>query len=191
MAAAIVAEPTPTTAATRTPPAIDGNASGSSTRRSSSRGVIPIATPASRMEGSMLANPVIVVRTMGSSPYRISTTMAARAPIPPTRGTGSRNPNIARLGIVWTTFARPTIGALNRGRRAAKMPRGMPIATAASVDTVTSVMCWASSETNSARCDTQNASSLVIADPSGTRQSADRAPGDRSSPKAPGACRMR
>ena len=37
MAAAMVADPTPTTAATRTPPAIDGMASGSSTYRSSSR----------------------------------------------------------------------------------------------------------------------------------------------------------
>src|SRR3954468_19515553 len=48
MAAAMVADPTPTTAATRTPATIDGSASGSSTWRSSSPSVIPIATPPSR-----------------------------------------------------------------------------------------------------------------------------------------------
>ena len=53
IAAAIVAEPTPTTAATRTPATIDGSARGSSTRRSSSRRVMPIATPASRTARSM------------------------------------------------------------------------------------------------------------------------------------------
>ena len=62
MAAAIVAVPTPTTAATRTPATMDGSASGSSTCRSSSRGVIPIATPASRIAGSMPFKPAIVVR---------------------------------------------------------------------------------------------------------------------------------
>ena len=68
IAAAIVAEPTPTTAATRMPATIDGSASGSSTCRSSSRGVIPIATPASRIDGSMPVMPAIVVRTIGSRP---------------------------------------------------------------------------------------------------------------------------
>ena len=68
IAAAIVAEPTPTTAATRTPATIDGSASGSSTCRSSSRGVMPIATPASRIDGSMPFRPAIVVRTIGSRP---------------------------------------------------------------------------------------------------------------------------
>ena len=67
MAAAIVADPTPTTAATRMPAMIDGSASGSSTCRSSSRGVIPIARPASRIDWSMPAMPTIVERTIGSS----------------------------------------------------------------------------------------------------------------------------
>ena len=68
IAAAMVADPTPTTAATRTPATIDGSASGSSTWRSSSRRVMPIATPASRIDGSMPRRPAIVVRTIGSSP---------------------------------------------------------------------------------------------------------------------------
>ncbi len=68
IAAAMVADPTPTTAATRTPATIDGNASGNSTCRSSSRGVMPIATPASRTDASMPRSPAIVVRTIGSTP---------------------------------------------------------------------------------------------------------------------------
>ena len=67
IAAAMVADPTPTTAATRTPAMIDGSASGSSTCRSNWRAVIPIATPASRTDGSTPAMPTIVERTMGSS----------------------------------------------------------------------------------------------------------------------------
>ena len=192
MAAAMVAEPTPTTAATRTPPAIDGSASGSSTRRRSSPGVMPMATPASRIDASMLVSPVIVERTIGSSPYRISTTMAARAPMPPTSGTGRRKPNIARLGIVCTMFASPTIGVLRRGRLAAKMPRGMPIATAASVDTATSVTCCASSATNSARCDIQKASSRVIVSPAVSPYCSEvRGRGRRRTPRAPAAYRTR
>ena len=69
------------------------------------------------------------------------TTTAARAPMPPTSGTGSRNPNIARLGMVWTMLATPTSGALSRGRRAANTPVGTPRAIAASVDTATSSTC--------------------------------------------------
>ena len=46
---------------------IDGSASGSSTCRSNWRAVIPIATPASRTDGSTPAMPTIVERTMGSS----------------------------------------------------------------------------------------------------------------------------
>src|SRR5258705_14024953 len=53
IAAAMVAEPTATTAATRTPATIDGSASGSSTWRNSSRDVIPMATPASRIDPSI------------------------------------------------------------------------------------------------------------------------------------------
>ncbi len=193
IAAAIVADPTPTTAATRTPLAIDGSASGNSTRRSSSRGVIPIAMPASRMDASMPVRPVIVVRTMGSSPYRIRTTMAARAPMPPMSGTGSRKPNIARLGIVCTTFARPTMGALNRGRRAAKIPSGMPIATAASVDTATSVTCWASNARNSARCEDQKTNNRVMSvlPPPRRRPPGDRAHEGRWTCRATPGCRMR
>ena len=68
MAAAMVAEPTPTTAATRMPATIAGIASGSSICRRISRGCIPIATPAARIDGSMPVMPTIVERTMGSNP---------------------------------------------------------------------------------------------------------------------------
>ena len=123
IAAAIVADPTPTTAATRTPATIDGSASGNSTCRSSSRGVMPIATPASRIDRSMPVMPTIVERTIGSSAYSTSTVSAARAPTPPMSGTGSRKPNIARLGIVWTMLAIATSGDASPGRRAANTPK--------------------------------------------------------------------
>ena len=67
IAAAMVAVPTPTTAATRIPATIDGSASGSSTMNSSWRGVIPIATPASTTAWSRLRSPATVVRTIGRS----------------------------------------------------------------------------------------------------------------------------
>ncbi len=79
----------------------------------------------------------------------MSTKIATRAPRPPTSGSGSRKPNIARLGIVCTTFASQTIGAPARGRRAARIPTGTPIAIAASVDAPTSSTCCASRPANS------------------------------------------
>ena len=162
MAAAIVADPTPTTAATRMPATIDGNASGSSTSHSRSRGRIPIAIPASRIEGSMPFRPAMVVRTIGRRPYRIRTTMAARAPTPPMNGTGSRKPNIARLGTVCTMFAIPTSGAARRGRRAAKMPSGRPMAIAMSVEIATISTCCDRSTASSPRCASQKANNRVI-----------------------------
>jgi hypothetical protein len=68
IAAAMVAEPTPTTAATRMPATMDGQARGSSICRSSSREVIPMATAASRMDLSTPVMPTMVDRTIGSSP---------------------------------------------------------------------------------------------------------------------------
>ena len=38
-----------------------------------------------------------------------------------------RKPNSARLGIVWTTFAKPRTGRARRGRRVRAMPSGTPI----------------------------------------------------------------
>src|SRR6266849_1683364 len=92
----------------------------------------------------------------------MSTTSAARAPTPPTRGTGSRNPNIARLGMVWTMLAIAISGAARRGRRAANTPSGTPSPTAASVDAATSTTCWPSRLPSSAPCDNQNNSNRVI-----------------------------
>ena len=66
-AAAMVAVPIPITVATRMPATMAGRASGSSTIQRSCRGVIPIATPASMMYGSMLFRPAAVVRMIGSS----------------------------------------------------------------------------------------------------------------------------
>ena len=57
--------------------------------------------------------------------------------------------------MVCTMFATPTIGALSRGRRDAKMPSGTPMAIAASVDALTSSTCCASRPANSAPCDAQ------------------------------------
>ena len=155
IAAAIVADPTPTTAATRMPATMEGSASGSSTCRSSSRGVIPIATPASRIDLSMPVMPTIVDRTIGSSAYSTSTTNAARAPIPPINGTGNRKPNIARLGIVCAMLAIATSGEASRGRRAANTPSGTPIATAIVVEITTSSTCSARSVASSCRCASQ------------------------------------
>ena len=56
-AAAIVAVPTPMTAATRMPATIDGSASGSCTCRSNCRGVIPSAVPASTRAPINRSNP--------------------------------------------------------------------------------------------------------------------------------------
>jgi hypothetical protein len=100
IAAAIVADPTPTTAATRTPAMIEGSASGSSTCRRSSRRVIPIAMPASRTDRSMPVIPMIVDRRWAGARRAPAPASAARAPMPPMSGTGSRKPNIARLGTV-------------------------------------------------------------------------------------------
>jgi hypothetical protein len=60
--------PTIQTADVRTPPTITGSASGSSTRTSSSRGVIPTPRAASRSAGSMPASPVTVLRRIGRRP---------------------------------------------------------------------------------------------------------------------------
>src|SRR5712691_2430725 len=92
----------------------------------------------------------------------MSTTSAARAPTPPTKGTGSRNPNIARLGMVWTMLAIAISGEARRGRRAANTPSGTPSPTATSVDAATSTTCWPSRLPSSARCDNQKESNLVI-----------------------------
>ncbi len=89
----------------------------------------------------MPRSPVIVVRTIGSTPYSVNTTSAARAPTPPMSGTGSRNPNIARLGMVWTMLASAISGAASLGRRAENTPSGTPMQTATSVEIATSTTC--------------------------------------------------
>ena len=71
----------------------------------------------------------------------MSTVIATRAPRPPMNGSGSRKPNMARLGIVCATLTSQMRGAPRRGRRVAKIASGIPIATAAVVDTATSPRC--------------------------------------------------
>src|SRR5579871_183929 len=100
IAAAIVASPTEITTATRTPDRITFSASGSCTRHSSCRSVSPIPRPASTTAGSTPRIPVYVLRITGSNAYRVNARIASRSALPPSHGTGSRNPNSARLGIV-------------------------------------------------------------------------------------------
>src|SRR5439155_11068852 len=149
IAAAMVAIPTLTTVAMRTPARMTPAARGSSTSRSSSPSVIPIPRPASRTAGSTPAIPVYVLRTMGRSAYRTSATMAVVAPMPPTNGRGMRNPNNARLGTVWNTFATPSTGPRHAGRRVSRTPSGTPITIAAPVEIATSDRCWPTSPRNS------------------------------------------
>src|SRR5204863_512546 len=66
---------------------------------------------------------------MGSSAYTTSATIAVRAPMPPRNGSGMRNPNSARLGIVWNTLASPSTAPRHAGRRVSSTPSGTPIAT--------------------------------------------------------------
>ena len=141
MAAAIVAVPTLTTVATRTPARITPRASGSSTCVRSSQSVMPIPRPASRTAGSTPAMPVYVFRTIGSSAYTTSATIAVVAPIPPIKGSGMRNPNRARLGMVWNTLARPSTGPRHAGRRVSTMPPGTPTTMAIAVELATSDRC--------------------------------------------------
>ena len=112
---------------------------------------MPIATPASTTARSTDVRPAAVVRITGRSAYTMRTRIAVCAPTPPMNGTGMRNPNIARLGIVWTMFASVIRGAPTLGRLDATMPSGTPIATATAVEATTSITCWPSSAATSAR----------------------------------------
>src|SRR5262245_58742504 len=161
IAAAMVTVPTPTTADTRMPAMIAGSASGNSTCHRRCAGVMPIASAASRIAGSIERRPAEVVRTIGSSAYRTRATSAVRAPMPPTSGRGSRKPNSARLGIVCTTLATAASGPPIRAFLAATMPSGTPTATAAVVDTSTRAMCCPSSCQSSAACDRQNSNRVM------------------------------
>ena len=148
-AAAIVATPTQSTVATRSPAKMTLRAKGISTLHNNCRSVIPIPRPASRMAGSTPEIPVNVLRMIGNSEYRTNATIAVRAPIPPMNGNGIKKPNKARLGIVWTAFANVRIGPLSPGLRVIRTPRGRPIPAAMSIDNPTNTRCssvsWATS----------------------------------------------
>src|ERR1700704_6018112 len=92
----------------------------------------------------------------------MSTTSAARAPTPPINGTGSRNPNIARLGIVCTMLATAISGEARRGRLAEKVPSGTPSATATNVEPATSSTCCPTRLASSTRCAIQKAISDLM-----------------------------
>jgi hypothetical protein len=78
---------------------------------------------------------------MGRSAYRTSATIAVVAPMPPMKGKGMRNPNRARLGTVWNTFATPSTGPRHAGRRVSRTPSGTPITIAAPVEIATRYRC--------------------------------------------------
>src|SRR4029453_17310659 len=86
----------------------------------------------------------------------MSAVTAALAPTPPTSGSGSRKPNIARLGTVWNTLAIDTSGALMRGRLAARIPIEKPTMVAAAVAAATSSTCTIRACPTSNRCAAQN-----------------------------------
>ena len=68
------------TAAVRMPAMMTGIASGSSTMVSDWRGVMPTPCAASRMAGSMPCNPVMVLRSTGSTEYSASASTEGRKP---------------------------------------------------------------------------------------------------------------
>ena len=92
----------------------------------------------------------------------IAVSSAVRVPMPPMNGNGIKNPNRARLGMVCARLARPTIGRASKGRRAATMPSGMPMAAAMAVEAATSTTCSPNRVAISARWDVMNASNSVM-----------------------------
>jgi hypothetical protein len=112
---------------------------------------MPSPVADSMTAGSTEEIPACVFRRIGRSAYTTSAAIAVRAPIPPMRGSGIRNPKRARLGIVWTTFAKPRTGRARRGRRVSATPSGTPIATASAVETRTRTTCSPVSATISVR----------------------------------------
>src|SRR5437870_11159636 len=69
--------------------------------------------------------------------------MAVRLPIPPMKGTGMRNPNSARLGMVCKIFAKPTTQRLSDTRRVSQTPVGMEMPMAINIAISTSSRCSA------------------------------------------------
>src|SRR5882672_4472641 len=88
---------------------------------------------------------------MGSSAYRTRATTAVRAPIPPTKGSGIRKPNRARLGIVCSTPTTASTGRARRRLRVSRIPTGTPMATATDVESRTRIRCWTTRPASSAR----------------------------------------
>ncbi|MHC2576372.1 hypothetical protein ACVMHR_001111 [Bradyrhizobium diazoefficiens] len=75
-----VAVPITQTAAVRMPAIITGSASGSSTRTSDCRAVMPTPSAASISAGSMPFSPVMPLRSTGSIEYSASASIAGRKP---------------------------------------------------------------------------------------------------------------
>src|SRR5437899_1160455 len=69
--------------------------------------------------------------------------MAVRLPIPPMKGTGMRNPNSARLGMVCKIFAKPTTQRLSDTRRVSQTPVGIEMPIAINIAISTSSRCSA------------------------------------------------
>src|SRR5579872_5493651 len=162
MAAAMVAKPTDITVATRTPAIITLNASGSSTWNSNCLPVIPMPRPASTTARSTPMMPTYVLRMTGSSAYRTSARTAMRSARAPIHGAGSRNPNSARLGIVWITLATPSTGFSMTWRRVSHTPTGTPMATAMAMEMPTIQRCSSVSCQTSARFCAKNCQRLML-----------------------------
>ena len=70
-------------------------------------------------------------------------TIAVRIPIPPMNGTGMRNPNSAREGIVWIASTSCSAARPARARLAHQMPSGMPRTTPMPTAMATIITCSA------------------------------------------------
>src|SRR6185436_3371878 len=135
------------------PAAITGAASGSSTRRRTCAGAIPMPRAASTVAGSTPRSPVIALRRIGSSAYRVSAIAAGAnpnddSPMPRpwlAASSGTMSASSASPGTVWIAPATVITGPASRGRRASATASGSPIATATTSATSTSARWLASS----------------------------------------------
>ena len=145
MAAAMVAEPTPTTAATRMPATIDGSASGSSTslQQFAGRHAHGHARFADRPDRSRSARQSSCARSAAGR-RGSARRLAARAPTPPMSGTGQQEAEHRE--------ARHRLHDVGERRQAARpvaagalpaMPSGTRWRSATNVDAATSSTCCA------------------------------------------------
>src|SRR5450755_1122289 len=165
IAAAIVATPMVITVAVRMPARINDSARGNRTRHITCPAVIPIAVADSSIAASIPVSPTYVFRRIGNNAYNTSATTAVRFPIPPINGTGIKNPNSARLGMVWNTLATPSATLRRAGRCTIKIPSGSAIATAITMANKTNSTCSRVVERISRQWVTKNVYGLIRVSP--------------------------